>query len=951
MKTIYTIKHAFVLVSFLLLSVVSLLAQTPQGIVFNPLTPRQYGAAPFTVSAIGGASGNPVVFTSSDNSVATCTGKNGTTITILKGGSCFIYANQAGNENYSAAAQVAQELVINKIPLTITAHDKTKIYDGAVYSPFTVQYYGFANGDTQASLGGTLAFTGSATTAVNVGTGYVITPGGLTSENYTISFVNGKLDINKAPLVITAHDKAKSYDGTVYSPFTVKYYGFVNGESQSVLGGTLAFTGSATSAIAAGAGYVISPSGLTSDNYAVSYVDGKLDITKAPLSITADNKSKTYNGIVFSPFTVRYTGFISAEGPSVLAGTLTYSGSAVDAVGAGTGYVITPGGFTSDNYAITFVNGTLDINKAPLTITAHDKSKTYNGIVYSPFTVKYFGFVNGEDQTTLGGTLAFSGTAATAVGAGTGYVITPGGLTSDNYAITYVNGKLNVNKAPLTITAHDKSKVYNGLVYSPFTIRYSGFANGEDLTALGGTLTFGGAAATAVNAGTAYAITPGGLTSDNYAITFVDGKLDITKAPLTITAHDKSMVYNGAVYSPFTIKYSGFANGENLTALGGTLTFGGTATTAVNVGTAYVITPGGLTSDNYTINFVDGKLDITKAPLTITAENKSKVFDGTVYSPFTVKYTGFIRGEDQAQLGGALAFSGSATTATTIGTGYVIIPGGLTSDNYTITFVNGVLDIMTLGQTITFGTLPGKTYGDAPFTVTATASSGLGVTFSSNNTTVATVSGNTVTIVGAGSATITATQPGDVNYIPVSKTQTLTVNSKVLTITGVTAADKDYDGTTTAVLSGGVLNGVINSDDVTIVAGSGAFADANAGLGKVVIVTGYSLGGGASANYNLAAQPSGITASIFDLGTNNESQEADETRIYPTITTDKVQMFFAQARRVEVVNVSGMVLQTNNVENITKSTISLSGYTQGIYLIKLTMKNGAQIVKRIVLQK
>lgn len=949
MKTIYTIRHALATVGFLLISTAGLLAQTPQGIIFSPLAPRQYGAAPFTVSAIGGASGNPVVFTSSDSSVATCTGTNGSTITILKSGSCMIYANQAGNENYSAAAQVAQELVINKIPLTITAHDKTKIYNGLVYSPFTVKYYGFANGDTEASLGGALTFSGSATTAVNVGTGYVITPSGLTSDNYSITFVDGKLDITKAPLTITAHDKTKSYDGTVYNPFTVKYYGFVNGETQSVLTGDLAFSGTAISAVGAGTGYVITPGGLASDNYAITFVDGKLDITKAPLTITADNKSKTYNGAVFSPFSVKYTGFIRAEDQNVLGGTLTFSGSAITAVGAGSGYVITPGGLTSDNYAITFVDGKLDINKAPLTITAHDKTKVYNGLVYSPFTVKYYGFVNGEDQTVLGGTLAFSGTAATAVGAGVGYVITPGGLTSDNYAITFVDGKLDITKAPLTVTAHDKTKVYNGLVYSPFTVRYVGFVNGEDQTVLGGTLVFSGTAATAVGAGTGYVITPGGLTSDNYAIAFVDGKLDITKAPLTITAHDKSKVYNGVVYSPFTIRYSGFANGEDQTVLGGTLTFSGTAATAVNVGTGYVITPGGLTSDNYSITFVDGKLDITKAPLTITAENKSKVFDGAVYSPFTVKYSGFISGEDQTVLGGTLVFSGSATTATNIGTGYVITPAGLTSNNYSIAFVDGVLNIFQLGQSITFGTLPAKTYGDAAFNLSATATSGLSVGFSSSNTSVATVSGNTVTIVGAGTTNITATQTGDVNYMPVSKTQVLTVNGKTITITGVTAADKVYDGTTTAVLSGGVLNGLINSDVVTIVAGTGAFADATVGIGKPVIATGYSLTGAGSVNYILAAQPTGITASIFDLGTNTETEPEDVPKVFPTYTTDKVQLQFVGVSRVDVVGINGVVLQNLDAVNQIKLTLSLRGYTQGIYLIRLTLKNGSQIVKRVVL--
>lgn len=67
-------------------------------------------------------------------------------------------------------------------------------------------------------------------------------------------------------------------------------------------------------------------------------------------------------------------------------------------------------------------------------------------------------------------------------------------------------------------------------------------------------------------------------------------------------------------------------------------------------------------------------------------------------------------------------------------------------------------------QTITFGTLSGKTFGNAPFSVAATTTSGLAVTFSSTTTSICTVSGSTVTLVAAGSCTIRASQAGNTNY-------------------------------------------------------------------------------------------------------------------------------------------------------------------------------------------
>jgi hypothetical protein len=79
-------------------------------------------------------------------------------------------------------------------------------------------------------------------------------------------------------------------------------------------------------------------------------------------------------------------------------------------------------------------------------------------------------------------------------------------------------------------------------------------------------------------------------------------------------------------------------------------------------------------------------------------------------------------------------------------------------------------------QSITFGALSNKTFGNNPFNLTATASSGLGVTYTSSDSNVASILGSTVTILKAGSTTFTAYQSGNDNYNPATAvTQTLTV--------------------------------------------------------------------------------------------------------------------------------------------------------------------------------
>jgi uncharacterized protein (TIGR02145 family) len=153
-------------------------------------------------------------------------------------------------------------------------------------------------------------------------------------------------------------------------------------------------------------------------------------------------------------------------------------------------------------------------------------------------------------------------------------------------------------------------------------------------------------------------------------------------------------------------------------------------------------------------------------------------------------------------------------------------------------------------QAITFAALSAGTYGDADFTLDATASSGLVVTFSTTSATVCSVTGSTVTLVGAGSCVITASQAGNSAYSAASNvTRTMTVGKKTLTLVSATVTTKVYDGTTTAGITGPSLDGKINLDDVSLSAG--IFMDANVGTGKTVTVTSASLFGAQSSNYTL----------------------------------------------------------------------------------------------------
>ncbi len=111
-------------------------------------------------------------------------------------------------------------------------------------------------------------------------------------------------------------------------------------------------------------------------------------------------------------------------------------------------------------------------------------------------------------------------------------------------------------------------------------------------------------------------------------------------------------------------------------------------------------------------------------------------------------------------------------------------------------------------QSISFNTLASKTFGDAPFPLTGSASSGLALTYASSNPAVATVSGSTVTIVGAGTATITASQPGNASYAAATSVpQTLTVAQASQTITFGALSPKTY-GDAAFALAGSSTSGL-----------------------------------------------------------------------------------------------------------------------------------------------
>lgn len=158
------------------------------------------------------------------------------------------------------------------------------------------------------------------------------------------------------------------------------------------------------------------------------------------------------------------------------------------------------------------------------------------------------------------------------------------------------------------------------------------------------------------------------------------------------------------------------------------------------------------------------------------------------------------------------------------------------------------------------------TYGDEAFTVAAVHTTGDGaVSYVSSDPTVATVNAASgeITVLKTGRTTITATAGETAEYAAASASYTLEVKPKAVSITGLAAEDKVYDGTSDATVTGtAVIAGKVSGDDLTVSAGTASFADKNAGTGKTVTFSGFGITGEAAGNYTLSAQPASVTANI-----------------------------------------------------------------------------------------
>jgi hypothetical protein len=443
-------------------------------------------------------------------------------------GTYQVIATVAADVNYNTQSSTALAFTISAKALTITGLTaNNKPYDGGTNGTLsgTATYNGLVNGETLTVTGTPVATFASA----NVGTSVSVSVTGYSAPNtnYTVSQPTGlSANITALPITITATGPLKTYGtalttGTSTSNFTVTG-SLASGQSATSV--TLTPNAAGLSATtAAGSAYTVTPSaatgtgGFLSSNYTITYVAYTGSVSGKALTITANGASKTYGSTLSSPVSgstsFTSSGLYSTE--TIGSVTLSY-GTGAEAtanVGTYTGSVTpsaaTGGTFNAANYSITYVGGTITVNKAVLTIKADNQSVCFGTPVATVTNAGSFtptGFLNGDAAGVIGGTASYTTTyTATTAAATANVTLTPvlTGLTATNYSFTASNGTITINALPTAVTVSG-----GGTFCSSTTLTATGGTGGTIYfqgTSSGGTsTTLGGTPQTISNAGTYY---------------------------------------------------------------------------------------------------------------------------------------------------------------------------------------------------------------------------------------------------------------------------------------------------------------------------------------------------------------------------------------------------------------------------------------------------------------
>ena len=309
-----------------------------------------------------------------------------------------------------------------------------------------VEYSGFVGDDNENDLNDSIAFNYDYVQFDNVGK-YVIIPGGLSSDNYDITFVEGELTVEPKEISIAWSDASLTYNGSEQIPMATA--NGVENSDECIF----TVTGAATNV----GKYTAKVTDLSNENYTLpaTGLEQAFEITKATLKITALNDTIVYGDEPASAG-IAYDGFVGKESSNVLNGELASEINYKQYGDVGE-FAITPRGLTADNYEIEFVAGKLTVEPKEVSVAWGKSSFIYNSLAQVPAATAE-GLVNSDK---CGLTVAGADTNAGK------YTATVTGLNNKNYKLpaTGLEQAFEITKANPTIVKSPvavENLVYNG---------------------------------------------------------------------------------------------------------------------------------------------------------------------------------------------------------------------------------------------------------------------------------------------------------------------------------------------------------------------------------------------------------------------------------------------------------------------------------------------------------
>lgn len=598
-------------------------------------------------------------------------------------------------------ATVVSDAVLEILPVNIEVKvdDQSKVYgDADPELTYTVKYFDHEGNEIAADtlpVADSVAVTVSREAGEDVGF-YDITADATLNDavHYVLVSVteDAQLEITPAELTITLDDQEKTYGGTD-PEWTYEVAGLKNGDDESVL--NIATNRESGENVGE---YVITTTA-ANDNYTITIIDGTLTITKKEITVTANDKTKTY-GDADPEFTFTVEGLVNGDteddleiqmsrtkGENVGEYTISVKAAAENAV--------------VKNYEITYVAGTLAINPAEVTITVDAQTKVY-GTTDPELTYEVEGLKNEDTEVVLG--IEISREAGENVGE---YAITATAVNA-NYTITINNSTLTITKAVLIVTADNKTKVY-GEEDPELTFMVNGLVNDdtEDMLDIEISREEGedvGVYEISVADGSTENIVMG-----NYDITYVIGNLTITPAEATITMAAQTKAYGEEDPDEWTFNVEGLKNGEEAAVLNIVTS----REAGEDVGT-YKITATAENA-NYKITVEDGKFEITKAQIVVVVDDKIMKLNDIELPEltFSIDETNSIGKVAKDDLGVTLTTEPAKNSAGqyVVGT-YPILGTADSTDNWDIiSITNGILNVE-LGDYICWNVQTGVYYND-----------------------------------------------------------------------------------------------------------------------------------------------------------------------------------------------------------------------------------------------